>query len=91
MLHQSESSPKWLHVRRCSSVLFRVYPWLNCFFLGLSTFADKDIGNDQSPIKNNIRRHVHEFHSIYYRVDEDEILILRILGPGEDPLHQLKQ
>ena len=48
------------------------------------------IGSDQSLIKKNIRRHVHEFHSIYYRVDGNEILILRILGPGEDPLQHLK-
>ncbi|WP_161990593.1 type II toxin-antitoxin system RelE/ParE family toxin [Candidatus Methylobacter oryzae] len=47
------------------------------------------IGSDQSQIKKDIRRHVHESHSIYYRVDVDEILILRILGPGEDPLQQL--
>jgi len=48
------------------------------------------IGSDQSQIKNNIRRHVHEFHSIYYRVDVNEIFILRILGPGKDPLQHLK-
>lgn len=48
------------------------------------------IGSDQSQIKKNIRRHVHEFHSIYYRVDANEIFILRILGPGEDPLQHLK-
>ena len=48
------------------------------------------IGSYQSQIKNNIRRHVHEFHSIYYRVDVNEIFILRILGPGKDPLQHLK-
>jgi toxin ParE1/3/4 len=48
------------------------------------------IGSDQSQIKKNIRRHVHESHSIYYRVDGDLIFILRILGPGEDPLRHLK-
>ena len=48
------------------------------------------IGSDQNHIKKNIRRHVHEFHSIYYRVDGNEIIIYRILGPGEDPLLHVK-
>ena len=48
------------------------------------------IGSDQSQIKKNIRRLVYEFHAIYYRVDENQVLILRILGPGEDPLMRLK-
>ena len=44
------------------------------------------IGSNQSHIKKNIRHHVHEYHSIYYRVDKDGVTIYRILGPGEDPL-----
>ena len=48
------------------------------------------IGSDQSQIKKNIRRQVYESHSIYYRVDVNEVFILRILGPGEDPLKHLK-
>lgn len=48
------------------------------------------MGSDQSQIKNNIRRHVHESHSIYYRVGANEIFILRILGPGKDPLRHVK-
>jgi toxin ParE1/3/4 len=48
------------------------------------------IGSDQSQIKKNIRRYVYESHAIYYRVDVNEVFILRILGPGEDPLTQLK-
>lgn len=44
------------------------------------------IGSNQSHIKKNMRCHVHEFHSIYYRVDANEVIIYRILGPGEDPL-----
>lgn len=59
-------------------------------FKALETISDFPlIGSDQSQIKKNIRRHVHESHSIYYHVDADEIFILRILGPGEDPLQQL--
>ena len=48
------------------------------------------MGSDQSQIKKNIRRHVYESHSVYYRVDANEIFILRILGPGEDPLKHIK-
>lgn len=48
------------------------------------------IGSDQAHIKKNIRRHVHEYHSIYYRVNDKGVTIYRILGRGEDPLHQLK-
>ncbi len=60
-------------------------------FKALETIADFPlIGSDQSQIKKSIRRHGYEFHSIYYRVDVDEIFILRILGPGEDPLPHLK-
>lgn len=47
------------------------------------------IGSNQSHIKKNMRRHVHEFHSVYYRVDADEVIIYRILGPGEDPLRHI--
>ena len=47
------------------------------------------IGSSQQHTKKNIRRHV-QHHSIYYRVDANEIIIYRILGAGEDPLQQLK-
>jgi toxin ParE1/3/4 len=48
------------------------------------------IGNDQNHIKKNVRRQVYESHSIYYRVEAKTIFILRILGPGEDPLKHIK-
>ena len=48
------------------------------------------IGSNQNHIKKNIRRHVHEFHSIYYRVEGNEIIIYRFLGPGEGPLLHVK-
>ena len=47
------------------------------------------IGSDQSQIKKNVRRHIYESHAIYYRIDGKGIIILRILGPGEDPLRHL--
>jgi toxin ParE1/3/4 len=51
------------------------------------------IGSDQSHIKPGIRRFVHESHAIYYRIDidTDEIIIYRLLGPGQDPFSQLKE
>jgi toxin ParE1/3/4 len=48
------------------------------------------IGSGQHDIKKNVRRQVYESHSIYYRVDSNAIFILRILGPGEDPLRYIK-
>jgi toxin ParE1/3/4 len=60
--------------------LFKVFEMLSDFPL---------IGSDQSHIKQNVRRHVYESHSIYYRVDTNRIIILRILGPGEDPFRHL--
>jgi len=47
------------------------------------------IGSNQNHIKKNVRRQVYESHSIYYRIDAKAIFILRILGPGEDPLRHL--
>lgn len=47
------------------------------------------IGSDQNHIKKNVRRQVYESHSIYYRIDHKAIFILRIFGPGEDPLRHL--
>jgi len=47
------------------------------------------IGSDQNRIKPNVRRFVYESHSIYYRLNDNGILILRLLGPGEDPLRHL--
>jgi toxin ParE1/3/4 len=38
---------------------------------------------------SNVRRQVYESHSIYYHVDSNAIFILRILGPGEDPLRHI--
>jgi len=46
-------------------------------------------GSDQSGIHPRLRRIVHQSHAIYYRVDQDEITIARILGPGQDPLEAL--
>lgn len=60
--------------------LFKAFEMISAFPL---------IGSDQSQIKKNIRRHVYEFHSIYYRVDNNEVFNLRVLGPGEDPLRHL--
>jgi toxin ParE1/3/4 len=49
------------------------------------------IGSNKNHIKKDIRRHVHEYHSIYYRVDKKGVTIYRILGSGEDPLQSFNQ
>ncbi|WP_347988681.1 type II toxin-antitoxin system RelE/ParE family toxin [Methylomonas sp. AM2-LC] len=48
------------------------------------------VGSNQSHIKENIRRHVYESHSIYYRIDGSVPFIFRIFGPGEDPINNLQ-
>jgi toxin ParE1/3/4 len=48
------------------------------------------IGSDQSHIKQYVRRQVYESHAIYYRTDTKTIFILRILGPGENPVRHIK-
>ncbi len=61
--------------------LFKAFEMIGAFPL---------IGSNQDRIMKNIRRHVHESHSIYYRTNANEIIISRILGPGEDPLRHLR-
>ncbi len=47
------------------------------------------MGSDQSHIKPKARRIVYRSHAIYYVLTEDVVFVLRILGPGEDPLRQI--
>ena len=49
-----------------------------------------EIGTDQNHIFPELRRLVHESHAIYYRVGDNEIVVMRLLGPGQDPLSQLQ-
>ena len=57
----------------------------------LETIADNPgIGSNQNHILPALRRFVHESHSIYYRVEEGGVVILRLLGPGQDPLSQFQ-
>ena len=44
-----------------------------------------ELGARQEHVGPSVRRFVHESHSIYYELGESEILILRILGRGQDP------
>ncbi len=43
-------------------------------------------GSDQSHLLEGVRRFVYRVHSIFYRRTDDGIEILRVLGPGQDPL-----
>ena len=47
------------------------------------------IGTDASDVRASTRRLVHEHHNIFYEVLESEVLVLRILGPGQDPQEHL--
>lgn len=43
-------------------------------------------GSDQSALRPGLRRYIHASHAIYYRIDGDDIIVSRILGPGQDPI-----
>ena len=47
------------------------------------------IGVDVSDIKPDARRHVHASHAIYYRLRDESVIVLRILGQGQDPTSEL--
>ena len=58
----------------------------------LETIAENPgIGTNQNHILPALRRLVHESHSIYYRVEDGGVVVLRLLGPGQDPLSQLQK
>ena len=47
----------------------------------------RHLGVDKSHIRQNLRRDIHKFHATYYRADHRGVVVIRILGPEEDPLH----
>lgn len=62
--------------RRYSEALFGVFDMLVKFPL---------MGTDQSHISPDLRRFVHASHAIYYKVAGDSVVIVSLLGPGQDP------
>ncbi len=48
------------------------------------------LGTAQESIMINARRFVHQSHVIYYEVALKEIVVLRILGPGQDPMIEFR-
>lgn len=42
------------------------------------------------PLREGLRRFVHESHSIYYRIEGEQIVVIRILGPGQDPAREFE-
>lgn len=47
------------------------------------------MGRDLSAIRAGLRRHEHQSLVTYYRPDGEDILILRLLGIGQDPARHL--
>lgn len=43
------------------------------------------LGTDRSSVKRNVRRILFGSHVIYYRLDLDEIVVMRILHQRQDP------
>ncbi|NKB54705.1 MAG: type II toxin-antitoxin system RelE/ParE family toxin [Alphaproteobacteria bacterium] len=55
-----------------------------------SSLAENPLmGRDHGHIRPGYRRHIHARHSIYYRVRDDRIEIMRILHERQDPLRHL--
>jgi toxin ParE1/3/4 len=65
--------------RKYSEGLFRAFDLLVAFPF---------LGTDQGNIEPGLRRTVHGSHAIYYVVRDDEIVIVALLGPGEDPIRR---
>ncbi|MBI2425790.1 MAG: type II toxin-antitoxin system RelE/ParE family toxin [Candidatus Hydrogenedentes bacterium] len=43
-------------------------------------------GSEQVRLRPKLRRLVHDAHAIYYEIRDEDILVVRILGRGQDPL-----
>lgn len=46
------------------------------------------MGSDQRHVRPGLGRHVYQSHTVYYRPERNGVVILRILGPGQDPLRE---
>ena len=56
----------------------------------LSPLAEnRKMGRSFEKVRPGLRRHEHSRYSIYYRIEENGILILRILGVDQDPARHL--
>lgn len=56
----------------------------------LSLLAEnRKMGRSFEKVRPGLRRHEHSRHSIYYRIEANGILILRILGVDQDPARHL--
>jgi len=47
------------------------------------------LGRDYGHVRSGVRRHEHLSHTIYYRIAEDHILVLRVLASARDPARHL--
>jgi len=47
------------------------------------------MGRDCSHLRKGLRRHEHVSHSIFYRQTKGGVLIVRVLGPGQDPTREV--
>lgn len=66
--------------------LNKAFEYRESLLKAMELLADNpQLGISQGHVKADTRRLVHEQHSIYYKVQEVDIVILRILGPGQDP------
>tara|TARA_R110000868_G_scaffold190550_1_gene434370 strand:+ start:29073 stop:29366 length:294 start_codon:yes stop_codon:yes gene_type:complete len=71
--------------------LERAGAYFDSLFARFVLLADyPGLGHDYGHIAPGLRRFEQVSHSIYYtRLDDGDVLILRILGQGQDPLRHL--
>ena len=51
----------------------------------LALCNNPEIGVTYDQIEQDLRRYVHQSHSIYYQIEDRCILIVRVLGNRQDP------
>lgn len=64
------------------------------YYSGLSSAIDTltefpSLGTSQDEIKLGLRRFIYQLHSIYFSVDDGDLLIYRVLNQKQDPLRHI--
>ena len=51
--------------------------------------AHPRMGRDQSHLRQGYRRHSHASHVIFYRIVDEQIVVMRVLHSAQDPVRHL--
>lgn len=47
------------------------------------------LGQDQASIRSGLKRFVHQHHSVYFKVQRKQLIVIRVLNARQDPLAHL--